>query len=194
MADARFPVEWMTDPRVRGLSGEHVRVLMHALAWSATARTDGVILFEYLPMVPCLDGDALAAFVAADLAAELDGGWLLTVYSTTQTTRAEFEASDYARAKARERKANQRKRNAADQGQVTSDVTSDVHRDNTGRQAGRLSSNVSSSSSNKRTDKNQEHARGENTAAEPELLPLSDAERAALDARADRIAREGYDQ
>jgi hypothetical protein len=137
MADARFPVEWMTDPRVRGLSGDHLRALMHALAWSATARTDGVIRFEHLPMVPCLDADALAVFVAADLAAELDDGWLMTVYETTQTTRAEFEASDYARAKWRERKANQRKRNAAGQEHVTSDVPSDVHRDNTGRQAGK---------------------------------------------------------
>ena len=46
MTDARFPDYWMHDARIQGLSGDHFRAFMHALAWSAANRTDGVIRTE----------------------------------------------------------------------------------------------------------------------------------------------------
>ncbi len=130
MTDARFPDYRMHDARIQGLSADDFRAFMHALAWSAANRTDGVIRAENLSLIPRLDGDAVAVFVAAGLLAELHDGWLITDYLATQTTRAEFEAGDRARLKARERKAKQR---AARQPGVTQDVTQDVTGYSTGK-------------------------------------------------------------
>jgi hypothetical protein len=51
MTDARFPDHWMHDARIQGLSGDHFRAFMHALAWCATNRTDGFIRTENLSLI-----------------------------------------------------------------------------------------------------------------------------------------------
>jgi hypothetical protein len=133
MTDARYPSHWMHDARIQALSGDHFRALMHALAWCATNRTDGLIRPDDLPLIYRVDAHAITAFIAAGLCAELDDGWLLTEYLATQTSRAEFEASDRARLKARQRKAEQRAKQSAAQRHVTQDVTQDVAGYSTGK-------------------------------------------------------------
>lgn len=138
MTDARFPDYWMHDARVQTLSGDHFRAFMHALAWSAANRTDGFIRTENRSLIPRLDNAAVVTFVDVGLWVELDDGWLIVDYLATQTSRAQFQASERSRAKDRERKAKERAARFAGQQSVRTDVPTDVRKESPGRQAGRL--------------------------------------------------------
>jgi hypothetical protein len=205
MSDARFPQRWITDARVQGLSGDDFRAFMHALAWSVSNGTDGVIRPENLPLIYRVDAAAMAVFVAAELCAELTDGWLFVDYLTTQTTAAQLESAARGKANARERQARKRLKELAAQGDVTRDVTRDVPRDSVGQARQGISSNVSSPSRNKSLDKKPKNARdpSENSHEARESFAAyqrrahdipTDAERAALKRREDRNIRDGYDQ
>jgi hypothetical protein len=192
VTDARYPDYWMHDARVQGLSGDDFRAFIHALAWSAHNRTDGVIRPENLTQIPRLDAATMAVFVDAELCAKLTGGWLILDYLATQTSRAQFEQRDRARANNARRKAEQRDRDrTAAQGGVTRDVMRDVTAPFTGKARQGISSNVSSSSRNRSLDKKPQQA---NSPSENSHEELTDAERDWLTAKADRLTREQYDQ
>jgi hypothetical protein len=147
VTDARFPDRWLSDKRIQRLSDAHFRAFIHALAWSATNGSDGVIEPEDLELIPRFPKDAVRAFLAANLWEPRGGegrGWLMVDFIATQTTALQMKAAERARAADREKKARQRAAGKAGVGTgatgststaavVPEDVPPDVPGDNTGK-------------------------------------------------------------
>jgi hypothetical protein len=140
VTDARFPDRWLSDKRIQRLSDAHFRAFIHALAWAATNRTDGVIEPDDLALIPRFPEDAVRAFIGAELwepRNEEGRGWVMVDFAATQTTAVQLKAAETARARERDKKARQR---AAARTPATSaiavvpgDVPTDVPGDNTGK-------------------------------------------------------------
>ena len=134
---------WMHDARIQGLSGDHFRALMHALAWCAANRTDGLIRTENSIADSADRGGAVyAPRGCRAMWVELDDGLAdRRLPGNADQPRAQFEGNDRTRAADRERKAKQRaeraERFAAAQQGVHTDVLPDVRSERIGRQAGR---------------------------------------------------------
>jgi hypothetical protein len=123
MTDARFPDRWMYDLRLQTLPTEHKWSFMMALAWSVHNRTDGLIKYEHLSLIPDFTPGAEKALVGAGLwVTTRSRAWQITDFAETQTSRAELQAQDERRTKARVKKANQRE--AERQAQKASELAS----------------------------------------------------------------------
>lgn len=116
MTDARFPERWLNDRRVMTLPAEDFRAFMLSIAWCAANRTDGEITADDLAIMPWLISCPPARMVAAGLWNTTSDGWLVLDWPTHQSTRAQLEAAQEARVKARERQRRHRSttRNDAD--------------------------------------------------------------------------------
>lgn len=121
MTDARYPAAWLMDPTLQRLSDRAHRGFVLALAWAVSARTDGIIRFDDLDLIPGFPRGVEEELAKAEVWAVLDEGWLIVWFALTQTSRAEFEQLDHARLKAREKKARQRAKAAAGQTDVPGD-------------------------------------------------------------------------
>lgn len=108
MTDARHPERWLMDRRIQRLTAEHYRAFSMSLMYAVSNRTDGHLTTEDLEAVPHFKAESIDALVAADLWTTVVGGWVITDYLTTQTTRAQLEAAENARLKDAERKARER--------------------------------------------------------------------------------------
>jgi hypothetical protein len=108
MTDARFPERWLNDRRVQQLSSEAFVAFANALMWSVSNRTDGVIRFADLELIPrCKSADA-DELAEAGLLKRRSNGWLIAVYAATQRSRKQLENQDKYLAREAERKANKR--------------------------------------------------------------------------------------
>jgi hypothetical protein len=162
MTDARLPERWLNDRRLQRLSADHYRTFINALLWSVANRTDGRIEREDVGLIPHWSGSAAKAFVSAELFTPQSGGWLITDYASTQSARSELERLEKLRAGERIKKAKQRAKKLAEDGDapgddepVELDVPVDIPGDGpvdmspgthqAGRQAGRKASKGSSS-------------------------------------------------
>ena len=126
MTDARFPERWLNNRRIMGLDGDAFKLWIVALAWCAANRTDGVLTDDDLGQLPhSVDITRMEALWGADLM-ERDreaGRWVVIDYADTQLTRAELEALDEKRVKARVKKARQRAAAGTVPGDVPGDCT-----------------------------------------------------------------------
>jgi hypothetical protein len=104
-----------------------------ALTYSVANRTDGEITLPDIELIPRFAPDAIDAFITNDLWADIDGGWLIVDYVSTQSSRAQLERDDLNRERGRERQARHRAKKTADQPMVTRDVTHDITRDHSGQ-------------------------------------------------------------
>lgn len=129
MTDARFPERWLNDRRFSRLSGDQRWGFMAIMAWSVSNRTEGVVTFDDVADIRWLNPDDMPVYVNVGLCAEVDEGWLIVDFQSTQTTRKELERQDRNRVKDRIRQQNWRANNAAVQSKVTRDNMHHVTRD-----------------------------------------------------------------
>jgi hypothetical protein len=108
MTDARFPERWLNDRRIQQLPHETFFAFANALMWSVSNRTDGVIKFADLELVPRCKGAHADELVRVGLWRRREYGWLITVYKTTQRSRKQLESDDKYRERERERVARLR--------------------------------------------------------------------------------------
>jgi len=106
MTDARFPERWILDRRFQRVAAEgRFWPYMVSLAWSASNRTDGLILPDDLAVIPFVsEGDA-EAFVRNEVWNRRKIGWLIVDYESTQTSADSLIACEEARAARREKDA-----------------------------------------------------------------------------------------
>jgi hypothetical protein len=116
MTDARHPEKWLMDKRIQRLTADEYRAYSMSLMWAVSNRTDGHLVQADLPGIPHFKADYAGALVKAELWNEEADGWSITDYMTTQTSRAQLEAAENARAKDAQRKANERSKAKAQQG------------------------------------------------------------------------------
>ncbi len=132
MTDARYPERWLNDRRFRTLPADvHVTFVL-TLTGCVSNRAEGHVSPDDLHHLhrPLDHADTLVIAGLWDV--ELDGsGWRVVDYFDTQTTRAELEATDAARKKERERKAEQRRKKAEETAVLRdgANVPRDVPRD-----------------------------------------------------------------
>lgn len=124
MTDARFPERYLSDRRVLRLTADEFRGWSFATIWSVSNRTDGVILRDELPLVPFMKVETAQKLEACGLWAVIDGGWVISDFVQTQTSRHELEVLDNARRRDREKKARQRAAKSGS-GPTFSDVPGD---------------------------------------------------------------------
>ena len=109
MSDLRIPYRWIADRRMNGLSDAAFRSFVNSFAWSVEQRTDGVIHRDDIQLIPRLMPKHVDEFLQRELWRQLQPDvWLIVDYEGTQTTKAEFEVLERARAADREKKARQR--------------------------------------------------------------------------------------
>lgn len=108
MTDARFPERYLSDRRVLRLTADEFRGWSFATIWSVSNRTDGVILSDELMLIPFMKVETAQKLEACGLWATTDGGWIISDFVQTQTSRHELEVLDNARRRDREKKARQR--------------------------------------------------------------------------------------
>jgi hypothetical protein len=109
LTDARFPDRWIADKRLQLLSDSHFRSFVMSLIWAVSNLTDGIIEESDLSLIPRFDTTSTGAFVASGLWADREtGGWVITVFESTQTTAADLKAAENARIKQRDKKRRQR--------------------------------------------------------------------------------------
>ena len=115
MTDARFPERWLNNAQLQSVSASAYRLYGNALMWAVANRTDGHLPSTALAMIPHATKEDAGELETVSL--WLDdgaGGWLIVGYEHTQTTRAQLEAAEQARAHERDKKARQRKHKAGD--------------------------------------------------------------------------------
>lgn len=143
MTDARYPEAWLNDRRVVRLSDAAHRLMVTALVWSASNRTDGLIETCDLALIHGVDPRHSSELADAGLWHASESGWQIHDFHKTQTTKAQLEGLDHKRHQDRERKARERARKVGSpdlepqppMSRVTSAVTSDVtHRQGKDRQ------------------------------------------------------------
>lgn len=134
MTDARYPERWLNDRRLLRLSGDDHSAFVRALAWSVANRTDGVIEFGDLKLIPDMTDATSDALVKAELWKVIDGGerFHIVDYEETQTSRDELEILANERRRNREAKRRERARKAAAQADVRGTVYIDSQADVSG--------------------------------------------------------------
>jgi hypothetical protein len=132
--DARFPERWLLDRRVLRLPAPSFRVFVLSLAWSVSNRTDGFVHAEDLPLIPGATPDVAAALADGEVWEPAGPGcWLITDFADTQTSRDQLAALDARRRSDRERKARQRRREAAGHEDTSRDQSRDRRAENIGQ-------------------------------------------------------------
>jgi hypothetical protein len=132
MTDARFPERWLLDRRFGRLSADAFRGFVLSLTWCVSNRTDGRIEAADLSLLPWCPPFVVEELVAAGLWTAEAGGWLVSDFPHTQTTRAQLDGLDHKRALTRERVSRHREKvrggdNSGD-GYGSRDVTGAVTR------------------------------------------------------------------
>lgn len=130
MTDARLPDRWLVDRRFNRLNDRDWRSYTYGLMWATSNRTDGVIEETDLPLIPHFSRDSIPALLAAGVWTVMDDrleiAWQITDYELTQTSRAEHESLEKARAAERRKKQRQRaRRKASPEGQSPGTVPGD---------------------------------------------------------------------
>lgn len=137
MTDGRYPDRWLSDRRFAQISAEAHRLFVVANTWSASNRTDGAITRDDLNLFPrYVDVNRTHELVATELWIDVDGGWQIRGFDRVQTTAAQLDAAEHARALDRERKARDRAKAAAVSAgpkPVRPDIPPDVLVDSTGQ-------------------------------------------------------------
>src|ERR1700744_4491716 len=103
MTDARHPERWLNDRRIQQLSSDAFFAFSNALLWSVSNRTDGVIKFAELELIPRCKPDHADELAEAGLLKRRRDGWLIADYSSTQRSRKQLESDDEYRERERER-------------------------------------------------------------------------------------------
>lgn len=143
MTDSRFPERWLNDRRFPRVSAEAQMLFVVGNTWSASNRTDGDIRQDDLALFPrWVHIHRAHELVEAGFWIESGDGWVIAGYASTQTTAAQLDAAESARAldrdrKARTRAAAARNRVSADQEPVRPDSPPDIPRDDTGQDSAR---------------------------------------------------------
>jgi hypothetical protein len=97
------------DRRIQRLSADLYRAYSMSLLYAVSNRTDGYLTADDLDAVPHFKTEHVGSLVSAGLwTADDAGGWVITDYMTTQTSKAQLEAAEIARAKDADRKARER--------------------------------------------------------------------------------------
>lgn len=92
MTDARAPERWLNDVRFRKLSDKGFRTYFNSLLWAVANRRDGILMPDELGFIPDVSVDEVDFLVKLNLwQTREDGGWTITDYSTTQTSREQLE-------------------------------------------------------------------------------------------------------
>jgi hypothetical protein len=136
MTDARFPERWLNDRRVQQLSPEAHFAFSNALMWSVSNRTDGVIKFADLELIPRCKSAHADELAESGLWKRRPDGWSITVYKATQRSRKQLESDDEYRERERERMATKRaadQRNTPNRRDVRRDVRANERTDNIGQ-------------------------------------------------------------
>jgi hypothetical protein len=118
MTDARFPERWLNDRRIQQLPSDAIVALLNAYMWSVSNRTDGVIKFADLELIPrCKPCDA-DTLTEVRLWKRRQDGWLLIDYAKTQRSRKQLDSDDEYRERERERVAAAREAKRAAAAQI----------------------------------------------------------------------------
>ncbi|WP_104061118.1 hypothetical protein [Arthrobacter sp. 4R501] len=112
MTDARLPERWLMDRRIQRLNAEQFRAYTMSLMYAVCNRTDGQLTEDDIEAIPHFERGSIPPLVAAGLwrQEEGSGGWVITDYLATQTSRAQLEAAEMARTKEAQRSAQNRGR------------------------------------------------------------------------------------
>lgn len=111
MTDARLPERWLMDRRIQRLNAEQFRAYTMSLMYAVCNRTDGQLTDDDIEAIPHFERAHIEPLVAAGLwRQEESGAWVITDYLATQTSRAQLEAAEMARAKEAQRSAQNRGR------------------------------------------------------------------------------------
>ncbi|PZF61883.1 hypothetical protein DEJ33_15735 [Curtobacterium sp. MCPF17_047] len=129
MTDARFPERYLSDRRVLKLKPDVFRGWVLTTAWSVSNRTDGYVAQDDLPLLPFMPQNGPATLVSLDLWAAVEGGWLISDFEQTQTSKHDLEVLDNMRRAQRQKKARQRaaKGSTPSFSDVPGDSTGDVY-------------------------------------------------------------------
>ena len=170
MTDARHPERWLNDRRIQQLSSEAFFAFSNALLWSVSNRTDGVIKFAELELIPrCKPADA-DELAAAGLWKRRRDGWMIADFGSTQRSRKQLESDDEYRERERERV---RQLRAARREETTSEranVRAYERTDNIGQgRAGHLKG-----TNNESVDGEKSSAAWETPATDADGFPLDD--------------------
>ena len=93
MTDARLPDRWLSDRRFLRLSGDAFKLYSIMLMFSVANRTDGHLADEDMALLPGVDPGNVAELDDVGIVQDTEDGWLITEFSSTQTSRAELEVS-----------------------------------------------------------------------------------------------------
>lgn len=108
MTDARLPERYLMDRRLGRLSDADFRGYMTALLWSVSNRTDGRIDSSDLPLIPHFKASP-QRLVDGELWTEVEGGgWTISDFGLTQSSRSELEQLEQIRKADRDKKRRQR--------------------------------------------------------------------------------------
>lgn len=103
-----MPERYLLDRNIQRLRDSAFRAFAMATMWSVSNRTDGLILPEDLALIPGFAEGTEKVLVDANLWVELDEGWLIADFESTQTSRNELDILENARRRDREKKQRQR--------------------------------------------------------------------------------------
>lgn len=185
MTDARYPERWLNDRRLLRLSGDDHSAFICALAWSVANRTDGVIEFGDLKLIPRMADSTPDALVKAGLWKVIDGGerFHIVDYEETQTSRDDLEKLANMRRRSRDNKRRRRAKAAAQKdvlGTVPGDVPGDKTADATRTGQARTGEVLDGT--------NDESANSENNGAAPYMPTAAEVHRIEAN------IRDGYDR
>lgn len=108
MSDFRFAGRWLNDRRVMTLGGDEFKAFVTAGTWMVENRTDGIVMPDDLEFIPRFDRACIPRLIIAGLWEEHRDGWRMIDYQASQTSKAEFEVLEKARASDRNKKTRQR--------------------------------------------------------------------------------------
>ena len=103
-----MPERYLNDRRIQRLSDGAFRAFVCATMWSVSNRTDGLLEEHDLPLIPGMSVEYVQDLIKADLLALVPEGYMLTEFSTTQTTKDQLVAAEEARIADRDRKRRER--------------------------------------------------------------------------------------
>lgn len=132
MTDARFPERWLNDSRFRRLTDKGYRTYFNALAWAVANRSDGKVLPEELRFIPDVSIDEVDRLVELKLwQVRRGGGWKITDYESTQTSRDQLEGLEHKKRQDRDRARDYRGRQKNET--ASRDESRDESRDDIGQ-------------------------------------------------------------
>lgn len=114
MTDARMPERWLNDIRFRKLSDHEFRTFTMTLMWAVANRTDGYVLADDLAFIPDTVEEHTDRLVELKLWAVIPGGWIISDFEATQTSREQLEGLELKKRQDAVRARNYRGRKKAE--------------------------------------------------------------------------------